>query len=146
MPFISVTRLRLRSLLYLPPFIWKALASARQAERTPGFLGGRLVNEARSTFWTITAWQDAAAMKSYRDTGAHRSVMPRLLGWCDEASIVHWEQENSEIPEWPAAYRRMVAEGRPSKVNKPSPAHLAKQIAEPRLKGKEGRVLKPSNV
>jgi antibiotic biosynthesis monooxygenase len=145
MPFISLTRLRVRSFLYLPLFVWKALASARQAERTPGFLGGRIVREARNTFWTLTAWQDAAAMKSFRDTGTHREVMPKLLHWCDEASVAHWDQQSTELPEWPEAYRRMVAEGRASKVNKPSQAHIAKRIVEPRLNGHEGRVLKGSN-
>lgn len=84
-------------------------------------------------------------MKSFRDTATHRAVMPKLLDWCDEASIAHWEQQHVEMPKWPEAYRRMVAEGRASKVNQPSQAHLEKQIVEPRLSGNEGRVLKSAN-
>ncbi len=145
MPLISVTRLRVRSIRYLLQFVWQALASGRQAERAPGFLGGRIVREARNTFWTVTAWNDIAAMKAFRDVGVHRGVMPKLLDWCDEASVVHWDQESSQLPDWPEAYRRMVSEGRPSKVNRPSQAQIAKQIAEPRLHGDEGKKLTPSN-
>ncbi len=145
MPFISVTRLRIRSIRYLLQFVWQALASARQAARAPGFLGGRIVRKARNTFWTVTAWNDFAAMKAYRDAGTHRGAMPKLQGWCDEASIVHWDQESSQLSDWPEAYRRMVSEGRQSKVKQPSQAQTAKQIAEPRLHGDEGKKLTLSN-
>lgn len=143
MPLISVTRLRVRSIRYLLQFVWQALATTRQAERAPGFLGGRLAREARNTFWTVTAWNDMAAMKAYRDAGAHRGAMPKLLDWCDEASVVHWDQEDSRLPDWPDAYQRMVSEGRLSKVKQPSQAQMAKQIAQPRLSNDEGKKLKP---
>ena len=84
-----------------------------------------------------------AAMKAYRDAGAHRGAMPKLLDWCDEASVVHWDQEDSRLPDWPDAYQRMVSEGRPSKVKQPSQAQTAKQIAQPRLGNDEGKKLKP---
>ncbi len=145
MPVISVTRLRVRSIRYLLQFFWQALASVRQAERTPGFLGGRIARDARNAFWTLTAWDDLAAMKAFRDTGAHRKVMPKLMDWCDEASVANWEQESAQLPDWPEAYRRMVSEGRPSKVKQPSQSHLAKQIAASRLRADEGRVLTPSS-
>jgi heme-degrading monooxygenase HmoA len=132
MLFVSVTRLRVRSIFYLPQFIVQALRSSRQAERAPGFLVGALMREPGNVFWTITVWQDDAAMNSYRTQGVHRSVMPRLLNWCDEASIAHWTQDTAEVPSWQEAHRRMVEQGRPSKVNHPSPAHLAHQIPAPR--------------
>ncbi len=51
--------------------------------------------------------------------GAHRQLVRRLLEWCDEAALVHWEQENLE-PDWHDAQRRLQSEGRRSKVNHPS--------------------------
>src|ERR1044071_935306 len=99
MVFISVTRLRIRSIFYFPQFIWYALAS--------GFLGGRLVRESGNIFWTLTMWVDEAAMRAYRSSGAHAKVMPKLLNWCDEASVVHWSQEEAELPGWQAAHQRM---------------------------------------
>ena len=68
-------------------------------------------------------------MRAYRNTGAHFRAMPKLLRWADEASFVHWQQDSPRLPEMEEALRRIVAEGRLSKVNHPSRAHAAKRIA-----------------
>jgi hypothetical protein len=144
MTFISVTRLRVRSWRYLPQFVWQSLKTGRQAERAAGFQGGKLLREARNAFWTVTAWEDEAAMRAYRNAGAHRLVMPKLLEWCDEAAVAHWTQDGADLPDWQEAHRRMVAEGRPSKVKHPSPEQEARQIASPRP-GRIERILKPEH-
>jgi heme-degrading monooxygenase HmoA len=131
MIFVSVTRLRVRSLFVLPQFVWRAFQSVRQTERSPGFLTGRVLRETRNTFWTITAWNGAEAMNAFRVSGAHRAAMPSLIDWCDEASVMHWMQETAQLPSWAEAHRRMVAEGRQSKVGHPSPGQLANHIPEP---------------
>jgi len=144
MAFISVTRLRVRSPGYLLQFVWESLKSARQAERSSGFLGGRLLRNAKNAFWTVTAWKDETAMNAYRTGGAHRSGMPKLLKWCDEAAVVHWNQEFSGLPSWQEAHRRMVKEGRPSKVNYPSSAQASNHIPVPEPSRIE-RTLKPAS-
>src|SRR5882724_8658976 len=143
MALISVTRLRVRSFIYLPQFFQDTFKSMRQAERSPGFLGGRLLVNAKNVFWTITAWIDEAAMNGYRTGGAHRSAMPKLLNWCDEAAVVHWTHESSELPSWQEAHRLMVKEGKPSKVNSPSPAQALNHIPAPEP-GRIERKLKPA--
>ena len=145
MTFISVTRLRVRSLGYLPQFVWRTLQSMRQTRRAYGFMGGKLLREAKNTFWTVTAWEDEAAMNAFRISGAHRGAMPRLLNWCDEASVVHWNQETLELPTWLEAHRRMVKEGKLSKVNQPSSAQVANQIAVPQPSRIE-RTLRPAEA
>jgi heme-degrading monooxygenase HmoA len=142
MAFISVTRLRIRSIFYLPQFVWHALKSERQAERSNGFLSGRVMRDKGNAFWTVTAWENEAAMRAYRGAGAHMKAMPKLLDWCDEASIAHWEQPGEELPAWADAHSRMAAEGRMSKVKHPSEAQLAKFIAAPTNGGTEGQTLK----
>lgn len=142
MPLISVTRLRIRSVFYLPQFIWYAFKSQRQAERSKGFLGGRLMRDKGNAFWTLTAWVDAAAMRAYRGTGAHLKAMPKLLDWCDEASVANWEQQGAGLPTWAEAHSRMTAEGRMSKVRHPSERQLAKEIPAPASGGSEGQTLR----
>jgi hypothetical protein len=64
MPFISITRLRVRAWRYLPAFIIQAVRSARQACRAPGNLAVTLLRDSNLTFWTRTAWSDEAAMRA----------------------------------------------------------------------------------
>lgn len=133
MPFVSVTRLRLRSIRFVPSFFLHAIGSLRQARRAPGFRGGSLLADRAWTFWTLTAWDDQASMRAYMLGGSHRAAMPRLVGWCDEASVAHWEQAEEALPSWSEADRRMREDGRPSKVRSPSPRHADLGYAPPRL-------------
>jgi heme-degrading monooxygenase HmoA len=131
MALISVTRLRIRSFLYLPQFMWDTLKTLRQVKRSSGFVGGRLLINAKYVFWTMTVWKDQAAMNAYRTGGAHRNAMPKLLNWCDEAAIVHWTEESADIPVWQTAKEHIVNEGRLSKVNHPSRAQVSNHIPGP---------------
>jgi hypothetical protein len=139
---ISVTRLRVRSFAYLPSFLWHAFQSTRQAQRAAGFLAGKLLVNPKNTYWTMTAWETDSAMNEFRTTAAHRAAMPRLLRLCDEASVVHWNQETLELPSWEESHRRMVADGRLSKVNHPSANQLNNKILEPQPSRTE-TLLKP---
>jgi hypothetical protein len=143
MAFISVTRLRVRSFRYLPEFLWDTFQSVRQAERSSGFLGGRLLVNSGLVFWTMTAWQNDSAMNAFRTGGAHRRTMPKLLDWCDEAAVVHWTQDSAEIPLWPEAQRHMAEEGRPSKVKHPSLAQTSRHVPAPQP-SRIVRTLKPA--
>jgi hypothetical protein len=140
---VSVTRLRVRSVFYLPAFLWTTVHSQRQAVQTPGFLGGRLLADVKRTYWTLTGWEDERAMKSFRGSGAHSKVMPRLAEWCDEAAYTHWDAPNGPIPDWPEAYERLVKEGRLSRVAHPSADHETRRFPSPRLSPLIGQNLKP---
>jgi hypothetical protein len=131
MAFVSVTRLRVRSWLYLPAFLWTSVRIGRQASSAPGNLAARVLRDRRNTFWTSTSWESEAAMKAFMVTGPHRPAMRKLLEWCDEAALVHWTQKGAELPSWAEAHRRMQQEGRPSKVNHPSAEQIAYVIAAP---------------
>jgi hypothetical protein len=131
MPFVSVTRLRLRSAWYRIPFMIYALMSSRQARRSRGNLGVKLLRDANRAFWTLTAWQKDEDMRSFMMAGSHRRAMPKLLEWCDEASVAHWSQETPELPGWDQAHRKLVEQGRPSKVRFPSSDQIARRIPEP---------------
>ena len=111
MVFISVTRLRLRSIRFFPPFLWWGLLSGVQAKRAPGNLKATGLRDLHLTFWTLTAWTDEHAMRAFMLSGAHQRVMPKLFNWCDEASVVHWNQETAELPSWSEAHRRWSKTG-----------------------------------
>lgn len=132
MPFVSVTRLRVRSIRFLPRFFWHTRLTLRQVERSPGFIGGSLLPERGWVFWTLTVWESEPMMRAYMTSGDHRAVMPRLFGWCDEASVVHWQTADRAVPAWPVAVARMRGEGRPSKLRHPGADHQAMRFAPPR--------------
>jgi hypothetical protein len=131
-PFISLTRLRIRSIRFLPLFALHTTASLRQVRRAEGFLTGGLLPDRRWTFWTMTAWDSESHMRGYLLGGAHKRAMPHLMHWCDEASVAHWTQPESALVSWEEADRRMRSTGRVSKVRHPSPDHAGLTYALPR--------------
>lgn len=128
MAFVSVTRLRIRSLRYIPLFMIYVVKTALQAKIASGNLGVRLRKTKGFTFWTLTSWHDQQAMSAYRSAATHQNVMPKLKLWCDEASVVNWSQESDAVPNWDYAVTQMLTFGRLSKVNKPSEIQASGQI------------------
>jgi hypothetical protein len=143
--FASATRLRARRVRYLPQIFRYVLDVNRQVERAPGFLGGKLLYESGKTFWTLTFWEDEAAMRAFQRSGVHQHAMPKLLDWCDEASVVHGNEPSTNLLGWQAVWRYMVANGRMSKVHFPSTAQRAGQVAKPHPSPFEIR-LKPMSI
>jgi hypothetical protein len=131
MPVISITRLRIRRWWYLPQFFFDSFRSAKQAAAAEGNLHTALLRDRHRTFWTSTSWTGEAAMKAFMHAAPHGPVMRKLLNWCDEASLVHWTQDTGDLPAWPEAHRRLVSQGRPSKVLHPTDAHKSLQFPAP---------------
>jgi hypothetical protein len=130
MVFISATRLRVTSIFFLPGFIIANESSVKQLLKTTGFLGGKELIDKRLTFWTLTMWDAEAAMREFRNSSPHRKAMRKLPIWCDEASYVHWTQEEEQLPNWKTVFGNFIAEGRTSKVRNPSKDHLSKNFPE----------------
>lgn len=127
---VSLTRLHLRSVRFLPQFLWLNERIVRQLAACPGFRGGKLLADRGWTFWTATDWQAQSSMRSFRDSGAHRESMPRLLDWCDEAAVAEsndWES----IPEWQEIYRCLREQGRASRLRYASPRHPERDFPPP---------------
>jgi hypothetical protein len=128
--FVALTRLHIASRRIYPSAFLQSLRTARHAARTPGFRTGRLLRAKHRTLWSITGWDDEAAMKLYRDAGLHLALMPKLMRWCDEAALAHWTQSDNEpLPDWLDAHRRLQDSGRSSKVMHPTVDQLAFLIA-----------------
>jgi hypothetical protein len=142
MTFVSLTRLRIRSIRFMPLFAFHTLRSLRQVKRVAGFQGGALLPDRSWTFWTMTAWDSQESMRAYMTTGSHKAAMPHLLDWCDEASVAHWVQPEATLPSWTEADRKMRESGRASKVRNPSPQHESLSYQPPRTIG--GAPIRPA--
>src|SRR4051812_28167891 len=100
MALFAVTRLHLRSTRFLPEFVWRSWRALSQARRADGCLAAMVRNQPGLVFWTCTVWRDVDAMRAFMKGGAHKSAMPKLLNWCSEASLVHWEEPLGSLPSW----------------------------------------------
>lgn len=125
MTFVSATRLHLLTKLRFLSFTYHTLRSALQAKHSAGFLGGFLGGDAQGGAWTVTTWASEADMRAFRNSGAHKTAMPKLLKLCDEASFTHWIAEAPGVPTAEEAYERLKNSGHFSKVDQPSAAHAA---------------------
>jgi Domain of unknown function (DUF3291) len=145
MPFVSITRIRIRSWRYLPGFLIQSLGVLVQAKLARGNLSASVLPDANLAFWSRTVWSEEAATRAFMHVAPHRHVMPNVLEWCDEAAVAHWLTEDARPPSWSEAHRRLQAEGRPTKVKFPSDAQRRFQIPHrasyppPRSETKRGR-------
>ena len=97
--FVSVTRLSLRSLRFVRRFQRDNAAIIAQIVGSAGFVAYCSLRR-RSVTWTMTGWDDEAAMHAFIRCGAHRSAMPRIQDWSDEATYTHWLQDSPILPDW----------------------------------------------
>jgi len=130
---VSITRLRVRSIFYMPLFMLHAMRTITQAQKAEGILGAETRFEKNNVVWTKTVWQDEAAMKKYRGSGAHQAAMRLLYELCSEAAFARWAQDTPGLPTWEEAHRRILAEGKLSKLKRPSPLHAAGKAAPERM-------------
>ena len=131
MPLVSVTRARIRRVWSVPPFALAAFASLQQARAADGFLGGSVCPDRRLAFWTLTVWRSEDAMRAYILSGPHRGAMSKFAVWCDEASVVHWEQAGEAAPPWIEAAERSGARRTPIARCRTALAHRPARVAEP---------------
>lgn len=124
MAFISVTRLRPRGLRFVPTVAFHTWRSRRQLRGAHGFIGGYLGSGPGLALWTVTVWTDEVSMRAYRNASPHLKAMPKLIGSCDEASVVHWTSEDASIPS-PAEVAERMKQGRTSKLRHPTAEHAA---------------------
>ena len=130
---VSLTRLRIRSPWLLPAFFLYAMRSESQVRSAAGFRAGALLPDHKRTFWTMTLWDNADSMRAFMTSGAHMQAMPKLLHWCDQASVAHWQTDEDTLPSWEDAAQRMRLQGRASKVLHPASGHADLTYDEPRL-------------
>ncbi|MBD2308752.1 hypothetical protein H6G17_25105 [Chroococcidiopsis sp. FACHB-1243] len=111
MAFVSVTRLKLRSWRYLPPFLRHSTASIYQAKAARGNLQVTTQRHGRD-FWRLTVWEDEAVMMDFMRSAAHRDAMPKISELSESASTVYWQQESTKLPNWNEAEHILWEKGR----------------------------------
>jgi heme-degrading monooxygenase HmoA len=131
MPFIVVTRLRLRDPAFFDEFFASAVAVTEQAQNSEGNLGADVLAEANNTYWTRTVWQERDRMNAFVGSEPHLHTMSRIDDWCDEATFVDWEQAAADLPDWQDGYRRLVASGQAANLTNTTEANHTRDFPAP---------------
>ncbi|MEM1268200.1 MAG: hypothetical protein AAGI50_19515 [Pseudomonadota bacterium] len=90
-------------------FQWLAVRSFRQARHAKGVRHADAMRRGR-TYFSLTVWETASAMKAYATSGAHLEAM-RAAGSLARSSRFHryWA---AGVPDWPTALAAWDAAGR----------------------------------
>ena len=119
----STTRLQLRSIRFLLPFLIAVLKIRRQTKRAPGNLGIKLRKSRGLAFWTKTLWASETALTNFSGKGPHQHIKPNLRNWCDAAAHAHWPTPEASLPNWHEAEQALVKYGRLSEPEHPTAEH-----------------------
>jgi quinol monooxygenase YgiN len=107
---IMASRFRLETWTDVPGFLLAALRIRTQMLASPGALGVSLIAQPlRKTFYTLSAWQDRAALDRAVGTQPHAATMTRFRPKMASAVFTFWEGEPR--PEWPDARHRLEMAG-----------------------------------
>ena len=114
---VMASRLELHRLRDVPSFLAAALRIRRQMLASPGALGVSLVaRPLRRTFWTLSAWQDQAALSSAVGRQPHRQIMTRFRPRMAGSAFVTWTAPAMALPVgWEEALQRL---DKPDTVNR----------------------------
>ncbi len=108
MAFVAITRVQLKSVWNVPQFLWHAILSRRQVVKAGGMLKVDAFNLGL-VFCTRSVWKDAASMRAFMLSGAHRKAMPVLRKIAVVTTTDHWEQEAVEMPSRAEVEQRLRA-------------------------------------
>lgn len=128
MPYLSVTRLKLKSRRMVPGFLKAIQPTFDQVVRSPGYLDGKALVDFSGGAWTMTLWTDQESMRKFYLSGAHRALMPRLDEFSCEACNRGAPTDNEGLLSWREA-RNFLAEGaKYQHVAQPSLHHMEQYI------------------
>ena len=134
MAFLSMTRLKVKSILLLPKFIVQNEAIVKQIRSSEGFRNGKTLLDPSLSAWTVTLWDSEDAMRAFYTSGAHRNIMPSLSFYSNEAVTAHMSFSEVDLPTWRFVHEQLSKIGKFSTVLKePTQNHLDKIISKPSI-------------
>ncbi|HWL45256.1 MAG TPA: DUF3291 domain-containing protein [Ilumatobacter sp.] len=109
-PVAMASRLELRRLRDVPAFLAAALRLRRSFRRTPGAVALALgAAPFKRTFWTVSVWEDHAALRAYAGDQLHIDTMRRFRPAMAGSTFVDWPVAAMSRPTWHDAAQRLAA-------------------------------------
>jgi heme-degrading monooxygenase HmoA len=108
MVYVSITGLRLKSIIHTPRFWWHAVRSMMQAQSARGNISAqsRTIN---GIHHTVSVWESKEAMRAYLVAGAHINAM-RVYKKIATGKILGFEAEAP--PSWEDVHELWSVRGR----------------------------------
>jgi quinol monooxygenase YgiN len=102
--------LPLKSYWRVPQFLIYTGQVMRQLAAAQGLLGySVLAHPFSKRFWTLSAWENEAALRAFVQHPPHVRLMAALTPHMGETKFVHWMVNGSQLPlGWDDALRRFV--------------------------------------
>jgi hypothetical protein len=106
---VFASRFETRTFLGAVRFLMRTAGVWRQVGRAPGAYGASLKAQPfRRTFWTLSAWESAEALKAFAGSGAHAPVSRGLAGEMRDVRFASWTTSSEDLPvRWEEAVRRL---------------------------------------
>jgi heme-degrading monooxygenase HmoA len=102
--YVMASRLELSSTRHLPRFLRDSIRVNRQVKSAPGRIDSKLrADFGKLTFWTLSSWEDEAAMRAFVRTQPHLDVMRDLgrRGVLKSGTFQSWETDVAAgLPSW----------------------------------------------
>jgi quinol monooxygenase YgiN len=100
--------LPLKSYWRIPHFFFDTVRVVKQMASAEGVLGySVLARPLSKQFWTLSAWKDEAALRTFVQHPPHVRIMNALTPQMGETKFVRWTVKGSELPlSWDDALRR----------------------------------------
>ncbi|MFD8645511.1 DUF3291 domain-containing protein [Streptomyces zaomyceticus] len=111
---VMASRFELRSLKDVPRFLALSMSSWRQVKTAPGACGASLIaHPLRGVFYTLSAWQDRAALSTFARTDPHGDAMRAMRSKMRPPTFVFWETDAEHLPiSWDEAKLRLTEKAR----------------------------------
>ncbi len=107
-----ISYLPLKRYRKIPAFVRLTLQVQRQLAATPGVVGYSLHAELlRRRFWTLSAWENEAALMEFVHHVPHSEIMRTLAPHMGKTFYTTWSVRGSDLPlDWREAKQRVPAE------------------------------------
>jgi hypothetical protein len=107
---VFASRFETRTLWGALKFLARTPGVWRQVSRAPGAYGATLkAQPLRRTFWTLSAWESPAALKTFARAGSHAPASRGLAAEMKDVKFATWAVTAEELPlDWAEASRRLT--------------------------------------
>jgi quinol monooxygenase YgiN len=96
----------------LPTFLMQTRRIMTQLEQTRGLIGySLLARPLRKHFWTLSVWEDEAALRAFVEAGAHAITMRSMAPHMGATRFIRWKIRGAGIPpKWADALDRWTGQ------------------------------------